>query len=338
MKKKIILLYSENGKKYLKIVKIAFGSALAIILANKLMLNHITSAGIITLLSIQDTKKETISIAMRRIAGFFVALFTAYFSFLIGGYNPLGFGIFLLLFIIFCEFLKLQDGISLNSVLITHFLIAKDINQELFWNEFFLLCIGVGIGMFLNIYIPSNTKQIKQDQAIIEAYLSSALKIMAVYMITQDKTEYNDFYLKILEEYIHSGLAKAYENMNNTFLSDTKYYIQYMEMRKSQNVVLKNIHSQIQKLNKVLPQSKVISEFLQHIANSLHESNNVIELLKEFENLKKLYRLESLPIEREEFKNRAILYQILDELECFLLLKREFVLELTENQIEIYWD
>lgn len=54
----------------LKLLKIAVGSAFSIFLADALGLNYGTSAGIITLLTIQDTSKETIAISVKRVFAF----------------------------------------------------------------------------------------------------------------------------------------------------------------------------------------------------------------------------------------------------------------------------
>ena len=47
---------------YLKILKIAAGTGISIIIAEVLGLRYSASAGVITLLSIQDTKRETIRV------------------------------------------------------------------------------------------------------------------------------------------------------------------------------------------------------------------------------------------------------------------------------------
>ena len=66
---------------YLKIIKIAIGSSIAILIANLFGLKYSASAGIITLLSIQDTKKQTIEVAKRRIVACAFAFLTAYILF-----------------------------------------------------------------------------------------------------------------------------------------------------------------------------------------------------------------------------------------------------------------
>jgi uncharacterized membrane protein YgaE (UPF0421/DUF939 family) len=76
---------------------------------------------------------------------------------------------------------------------------------------------------------------------------------------------------------------------------------------------------------------------MEHIAASFHEKNNVTGLLTILEQLKEHFRNEPLPQSREEFEKRAILYQVIKELEYFLMLKRNFILELEEKDMKIYW-
>lgn len=334
--------------KYLKVLKIAIGSALAIMLADLLQLDYGTSAGIIVLLTIQDTKKETLLIGAKRAASFVIAMLLAIAVFSLTGYSAVSFGIFLLLFIVILSSLNLQDGISINAVLVTHFLPAATITYPLFINELLLFVIGAGTGMLLNLYIPRNVRLIRMDQERIEDNLRFILKSMSADLQCEEQAgcpgsspQYLSNYtaaLDTLESDIHNALNRAYENMNNTFLSDTRYYIQYMEMRRNQCGVLKTIYEHMKKINQIPPQALKISTFLYHVSTSLHEYNNAEEMLDEFERLRESYSQEPLPADRIEFENRAILYQILNELECFILLKREFVSELTGKQIETYWE
>lgn len=55
---------------WLKIIKISIGCCFAVFLADWIGLRSATSAGIIALLSIQNTKKETLTIAGKRISAF----------------------------------------------------------------------------------------------------------------------------------------------------------------------------------------------------------------------------------------------------------------------------
>ncbi len=73
------------------------------------------------------------------------------------------------------------------------------------------------------------------------------------------------------------------------------------------------------------------------IKEQFRESNNARELIKELNRMKELFKEEPVPATREEFENRAILYGIMNNIESFLVIKRDFVDSVTERQIERFW-
>ena len=67
-----------------------------------------------------------------------------------------------------------------------------------------------------------------------------------------------------------------------------------------------------------------MSEFTENIANNVYADNDCVELICKLDKLRKNYRAMQLPKTREEFENRAMLFQFLNDLEDFLLIKKEF--------------
>lgn len=324
-------------KKFNKVSKIAVGSTLAILLASSIGLDYSISAGIITLLTIQDTKKETIFISLKRIIAFLFATILALILFSNFGFTTIPFGIFLFLFVGGCSMVKLQDGIAMNSVLATHYILSKSISIHMITNEALLLFIGAGIGTLINLYMPSNIKQIREVQERIESDLRKILFRMAYFLREADKSEYKDHCFTPLQEDINLGLTYAYTNMNNTLFQESEYFIRYMEMRKHQLQILTEIYKKIISLHSVPKQALPISQFIENIANSLAESNNAKGLLQLEDNLEDEYSQSSLPLTREEFEDRAVLYMILKDFKMFLLVKEQFADTLTKDQIQKYW-
>lgn len=324
-------------KKFNKVSKIAVGSTLAILLASSIGLDYSISAGIITLLTIQDTKKETILISLKRIIAFIFATILALILFSNFGFTTIPFGVFLFLFVGGCSMVKLQDGIAMNSVLATHYILSKSISLHMITNEALLLFIGAGIGTLINLYMPSNIKQIREVQERIESDLRKILFRMAYFLRESDKSNYKDLCFTPLQEDIDLGLTYAYANMNNTLFQESEYFIRYMEMRKHQLQILIEIYIKIISLHSVPEQALPISQFIESIANSLAESNNAKGLLQLEDNLEEEYRQSSLPLTREEFEDRAVLYMILKDFKMFLLVKEQFADTLTKDQIQKYW-
>ena len=322
---------------YTKVIKIAIGCTIAMLIAYGIGLDYAVSAGIITLLTLQDTKKETVLIALSRIGAFIMAAIIAYSVFSVFSYNPMAYGIFLLLFAGGCYFLKIHDAIPMNSVLATHYLLEKSMSLDMIRNEALLLLIGISIGILLNLYIPSNIKRIKKKQQIIEDDLRIVLSQMAEQLEQKDNSEYDETCLELLKEHINIGIKEAYTNMYNTYFQETRYYIEYMEMRKQQYKVLKEAYLKIKTLTNHTPQAKNVADFIRYIADNLSESQNAKGLLNKEDDLLSEFKESSLPVSRDEFENRAVLYMILMDIHIFLKMKEGFADSLTKEQRSKYW-
>lgn len=326
-----------NGVKnlnYLKILKITIGCVLAMYFAYLLELEFYTACGIITILTILDTKKETLSSALKRVISFALSLLIAFIVFNLFAFDIFTFGLFILIFAGISYLLKINDHIVVNSVLITHFLSFKVMGYYEVRNEVLLMFIGGGIGVLLNLYMPSMIKIIKNDQLIIEAKMKEILIQFGDRIIGVGKRA---SLIDELGRFVGEAVQRAEENADNRLFDDVKYYLNYMKMRYEQIIILESISNDIDNLNYVYSQSHIMSDFMKEISESFHEHNNAASLLERLDKLKEQFKLDNLPQDRNEFENRAILYQILLSLERFLLIKRYFVFSLSEKELKRFW-
>lgn len=322
----------------LKLVKIAVGSVISIFLADMMGLSYSTSAGIITLLTIQDTSRETIAISAKRIGAFLVATVLSYVVFQFFGYHVFSYGAFLFLFIDCCGPLRLGSAVSTNAVLATHYLLEQNMTPAQIGNEALLLLIGAGIGTILNLYMPGKEKEIRMTQYRLEEDLRAVLLRMSEYIGKEDRSDYTGSCFDKLQADINAGKKQAFAYMNNTFFQESKYFIDYMNMREQQTVVLRDIYKKIMSMRTVLPQTGQVAELLRETAVTFGESNNARELLVRRDEALRRMQDSELPVTRQEFEDRAMLYGIMTDLSYFLQLKKEFVDSLTKEQILKYWD
>lgn len=328
----------KEAHSMLKMVKIAVGSAAAILLADLLGLNYSTSAGIITLLTIQDTSRETITISAKRICAFLVATVLSCLIFHLFGYHVFSYGIFLFLFIAVCAPLRLGNAVSTNAVLATHYLLEQKMALPQIGNETLLLLIGAGIGTLLNLYMPGKGKEIRMIQYRLEEDLRVVLLRMSEYIGKEDRSDYTGSCFDKLQADIDAGKKQAFAYMNNTFFQESKYFIDYMNMREQQTVVLRDIYKKIVSMRTVLPQTEQVAELLRETAVTFGESNNARDLLAKREETLRQMKDSELPATRQEFEGRAVLYGIMTDLSYFLQLKKEFADSLTKEQVLKYWD
>ncbi len=321
----------------LKLIKIAVGSVISIFLADMLGLGYSTAAGIITLLTIQDTSRETIVISVKRMCAFLLATVLAYAVFHVVGYHVFAYGIFLFLFIACCIPFHLGEAVSINAVLTTHYLLEKDMSLPFIGNEAMLLLIGAGIGTLLNLYMPGKSKEIRAMQRQLEEDMRAVLMRMSEYIRKEDREDYTGTCFHKLQADIDIGKKQAYAYMNNTFFQESKYFIAYVNMREQQTIVLKDVYKKIISIHMFLPQTDQVADLFYEIGVTFGESNNARALLARLEEVLSQMKSSQLPVTRQEFEARAVLYGILLDLEYFLRLKKEFADALTQEQIRRYW-
>lgn len=315
---------------FLMIFKSGIGSVLAILIAERLNLLYSASAGIITLLTLQNTRKETFYIALKRILAFLIALLTAYIIFTNIGYTVPAFGFFIFIFSGISNLFGLESGITMNSVIVTHFLTEGRMDASLILNEGLLMVIGMGIGVLINLIMFKNVERIKEDQKIVEEGIKRVLECMANMLEGEKICNYvraKNYAMNFteLENLIEELLSKAYEDVDNSLVDRTKYRISYLQMRKRQMSILKDIRENIEEIHDVLPEGVKISEYINKISLEVTERNDVGNLLGELDELVQYFREEELPVTREEFENRAILFVILKDLRFFLNVKNSFI-------------
>ena len=143
----------------IKLIKYVTGSVAAVLLAAALQLQFAYAAGIITLLTIQDTKKETVRITAKRMIIFVIMTILSAVIFPFAGYHVWAFGIVLIPYLFSCMALDMKEAIAPIAVLCTHYVSAKSCSPSMILNEFLILVIGAGIGTLWNLYMPDGRRQ-----------------------------------------------------------------------------------------------------------------------------------------------------------------------------------
>lgn len=301
-----------------KIIKLSLGSCIAILLASLFHLQYSTVAGVITLLVVKDTKKETLKGALSKLFGFILCTLYSYICFTFFGYNLFSFSVYTFITIATCFALKIRDVIPMCIVISSHYLLQSSMSFYWILNETGLFIIGAGIGIIINMFMPSNVKQIYVGQHKLQEEVSEILiHISSIILNPNDINKYEGD-MTTLNNLISKSVHVAYENINNTLLSDTQFLLEHMEIIKSQRDILTSLYKLVFKLNYVPEQAYVISEFINKIGHASYRVDTITNLLLELEYIIDNMKKQPLPVNRDEFENRAILFLCLTELEKFL--------------------
>ncbi len=308
-----------------KALKISIAAVFAIATANILGLTNPVTAGIITVLSIQNTKRETLKTAANRAAAFVCALLLAAICYKILGFTILAFSVYLFFFSLLCLSAHWGEAIVMNSVLMSHFLSAKSFGFDMIFNELLLLVIGIFFGILINLHLRRKETEFEILSSIVDEEIKGILQRMSQRLCDEDKHGYNDNCFVRLEEKIESAKECALKNYNNTLRNVSAYELDYIKMRENQSRVLKNIYKSIIMITNQPRQTSDISEFVKHIVAQYHRDNDVSELLNELKEMFENIKHQKLPQSRDEFEARAVLFYILKQLEDFLRLKNQFI-------------
>jgi len=301
-------------------VKTVIGAVIAMYLAMTLGLQYATAAGIITILSLQSTRMQSIRIASKMIGAFLLALLLSISLFKLLGYTPLVFGLFLLIFIPLSVLCKVQEGIVVSAVLITHLLVEKNTEITFILSEISLMAIGVIVALLLNLYMPSFENKIKEQKDVIEKTIKQILLDMSSSLREQVVSIKEEEMFNLLEVRLKQGREMAYKNFNNGFSSNNSDHTNYMDIRAQQLHCLQKMRKYFERLSITYKQTILIADFTIEIAHSIQDNDTAEQRLEDLSKLRKSFTTMELPQNREEFENRGMLYQFLNDMEEFLLL------------------
>ncbi|MBO9129746.1 aromatic acid exporter family protein [Bacillus sp. 165] len=304
-------------------LKTAIGTMLAMTIAEMLHLKFSSSAGILVILCVQNTKRKSLEASIHRFLGCLLVIVFSWVFFEAFGYNPLAIGLLLLFFIPTAVTLHIPEGISTSSVIVMHLYSLKSITWAVVLNEFFILTIGIGMALLVNLYMPSVEKDLKRYQQNIEENFKKLLLEMAAFLRNQNRV-WDGRELLETEKLFEEAVPLAFREMENRYRYQDNEYYRYFRMRKQQFEILMRVMPLVAELSCSYQQARMFASFIESVANAIRPSSTGLISLYQLQEMKELFREMPLPQTREEFEIRASLAQLVYEMEQFLIIKGKF--------------
>ncbi len=304
--------------------KIVFASIVAIMAAQLLHLEFAISAGIVAILTIQPTKRETIHTALGRLYAFAAAIGIAFVCFGALGVTLQAYFVYLIIFIWVCQIFKWYSAMAMNSVLISHFVTFGVMNVETVANEVFIFIVGVSAGILSNMYLHKRTDYAEQLMQEMDAQIVKILSRMSERILDKDISDYNGACFQVLAQQIEYARKVAEENYNNQFNPEDTFDLEYIAMRDQQRMVLYEMYKNVRSLHTTPITAKRISDFLRDMSEAFEKGNNGNNILQEFLQMDVWMKSKPLPVERKEFEDRARLFCLMRDMEEFIRIKVEF--------------
>ena len=305
-------------------LKISLAVVIAIGLATLLNLEFVISAGIVAILTIQPTKKETIHTAVGRLIAFIVALFIAYVCFAIFGFTRQAFLIYIIPYIFICYFCQWNSAIAMNSVLVSHFLTFGAMDASSVFNEVLIFALGVGTGIVANLHLRKKVDYIEELKKETDEQIIKILQRMSERIVNKDISDYNGDCFVVLEKLLRKAKNIAEENYNNQFGNTDTFDIEYLAMRERQYIVLYEMYKNVSRLESKPITAAKVSKFFADMAKVFDKENDGKALMEEFAEMDMYMKSQPLPVNRQEFEDRARLFNLMRKIEEFIAIKSEF--------------
>lgn len=307
----------------LRTLKVLVATCIAIWIAQILNLSYATSAGIIAMLSLLDTRRSSLKVGVQRLFSVILAILIAYLMYQFVGYSLVAVVLYLLFYIPLAYYFQLDVGIAPSTVLVFHLLQERSIDGTWIVNEFALFIIGVGVALVVNIYMPSYQREIDAYHIKVEHQLR--LILMKFSHFLRNGNGANDaFLIDELKTILDDALKVVYLDRHNQVFNRTNYEVHYFEMRREQNKILSQIALKMNQIDFESEESFMLAQLFRRTASQLSENNSAKTLLDDIEVFLTSFRKRPLPLTREEFEARATLLQMLHDLERFIQCKVDF--------------
>jgi uncharacterized membrane protein YgaE (UPF0421/DUF939 family) len=307
------------------VIKILFAFTIAILLAWLLALPGMVTTGILAIISIQPTKTDTVLIMIRRLISAAIGFSFALLVFELFGYTLLMYTIIGVVFTIFSYVTTLGVGVVPTLVLLGTLLGHGSYDPVVLFQTSLMLIISIVVSALVTFLYPSSaTKALELYASKTDDVLKQMLTLFQTALTTpNNQIPYQDAFGEL--DATGKALISDAEITNKDFLfgQDNSLYA-YLKMRQSQMNRVRRLFRLLQSIEAPTPFAQGILDFITELIPAIGAVDKATALRAKLLLLTKEYRQKPLPKTREEFELRAILFQMLFELDYFLSVKIQY--------------
>jgi uncharacterized membrane protein YgaE (UPF0421/DUF939 family) len=304
-----------------RILKTAIGAGVSITFAELLGLSFPVSAGTLTMLCIQRTRKKSYQIAWQRFLACVIGFAVAAILFSIFGYNTWTIALILLISIPLMVQLKAKESVIASSLFIFHLYMMKGITWEFVVNELTLMVIGITVGLLFNLVMPSEDEKLREYQIKIEENFRTIFLQMSSYLREGDHN-WNGMEIVETNRLLKEAKESAIHNVENRFDEEELWFYRYFQMREKQFDILDHLLPRLTSLSPTSDDGERLAAFIDRLADGIHPGNTAEIYLEELAKMNDVYRSMPLPQTVEEFELRATILLVIDEIRRYLTIKK----------------
>jgi uncharacterized membrane protein YgaE (UPF0421/DUF939 family) len=305
----------------LRIVKTAVGVAISIAIAQGLGLLFYSSAGIVTMLCIQPTRKKSYRIAWERFLACIIGLLVAIVLFTFFGYNPFTIAGILLISIPLIVRFKAKNSVVASGVFVMHLYVLEHITWSLIGNEITLMVVGISVALLFNLFMPNVEQELREYQQKIEENFRIIFHEMSKYL-REGEHEWSGMEVVETGRLLREAREKAVHNVENRFDDEEVKFYRYFQMREKQFDVIDHLIPHLISFHPYTNQGEKLADFLDQLAEGIHPGNTAELYLARFDEMNEEYRKYTLPQTEQEFEMRAKILLIMNEIRRYLMIKK----------------
>lgn len=293
---------------------------LAIYIAYAFHLKLAEFAGIVAVLLLKNTRKETAVTAgkMAIAALFTLAVDTLLFSLL--GFHVYVIGLILLILIPVLVRTRTERGVVLGTVVTVHVFTSGHLDMAILLNEIWLLLTGMSVSLTVNwIYMPNRKEKLLDISRQLSLANASVFDHLARALEEEDYL-WDGKEILTIYDLIQRGKKEALLHEDNYITSDDVLRFHHFEKKEKQYERIKHMLALVSRVDQVIVQGKMLASILREISAVLRSGMDDFHTVEEeIRALRETFEDMPLPKTRKEFEIRAALLQMLNELEGYIL-------------------
>ena len=300
-------------------LKMSIASVVTIVIADLIGLEYAITAGILAVLSIQLTRKDSYVLAIKRFLDAILAIGLFTLLFVLFGYSVLVFVLATILFIGVSFAMKIDTGIVPGLVLASHILLSGTYQFETILNSFLLIFVASVVALILNVIYPLNTKNILENIVDeIDSYIKEDLAQLATCMSNVPFISSSLASHEFIHKKLENALYKAELNDKDMMFDQDHKHMSYIHMRQAQMKRIHQIYELMLNIPDHHPHIDKLQVYIRDLQNDISRHDLASMQLIKLDTLLEEFKASTLPKTRIEFETRAVLYQMMFELQAFL--------------------
>lgn len=306
--------------------KITIGVVIGVLIAKVLNMQFYTSVATIVIVSMLSAKKQSIKLASARLFAAIIALALSSVLFTVLGFSFPVFILFILIFTYLMFKLDTKVAIVLNVVLVMHVYSLKEISYAILLNEFGLMFLGILVALIVNSFTFDIEDELIEYKDKVETLFNSIFNNMGKCLDNQCKSDLLKKELDELDQMLSKSKKRAYDYMNNYYIQENNYYVEYFGMRRQQyhtvRVMQKFLVSSFFEEKEVL----MLKNFTDNFINNTKVLNMCESQIEKLNEIKHHFTYEAqIPENHQQLQHRIALHQYLYSLEELVKVKMRFI-------------